>query len=282
MRPPQSIASPIGYDACGTTPKDLAMLALVGNLYDLPLGLLYPLVIVLIAGAGEFGHWLARRFPGARSTDLSTLTGAGLGLLALLLGFSFSLALSRFDARRTLVLEEANAIGSTANFALMLPSQAQKPILTLLREYTALRIHLGVPYDPVQFDRDVDRSVALQGALWQAAVAVSASNPQSLPAYRFIGSLNEVNNIHESRVTALRYHVPGEVLLMLLGVAMLAIGLTGVQAGAADRRGRIASLLMSITIASVMVLIVDLDQPARGLIRVSVQPLIEAANGMPP
>jgi hypothetical protein len=91
----------------------------------------------------EIGAWLGHNGRESDETDISTLTGATLGLLALLLGFSFSLALSRFDARQSLVLEEANAIGSTANFALMLPEPAQKPILYLLRTYTAVRVGLG-------------------------------------------------------------------------------------------------------------------------------------------
>ena len=104
---------------------------MLDRLYDLDLVVLYPALIILIAGAGELGAWLDRRIRGGASgeSDINTLAGAALGLLALLLAFSFSLALSRYEARRLLVLEEANAIGSTANFALMLPDPAQKPIL---------------------------------------------------------------------------------------------------------------------------------------------------------
>ena len=199
-----------------------------------------------------------------------------------MLGFSFSLALSRFDARRTIVLEEANAIGSTANFALMLPEAAQKPILGMLRDYVGVRIGLGVPYDPAKLDRDIARSLDLQAKLWQQAVAVTATEPQSLPAYRFVASLNEMNNIHESRLTALRYRVPDAVMFMLIGVAMVAMGLTGYHAGARAIRGRVVTLIMSLMVAVVIMLTVDLDRPARGLITVSVQPLTDAAQGIPP
>ena len=93
-------------------------------LYDLDAAFLYPAIAVLIAGAGELGNFVGRRFGKTRTdgSDIGTLTGASLGLLALLLAFSFSLALSRYEARPNRVLEEANAIGSTANFALMLRS----------------------------------------------------------------------------------------------------------------------------------------------------------------
>ncbi len=209
------------------------------------------------------------------------MTGAALGLLGLLLAFSFSIGLARYDARREVVLEEANAIGSTANFALMLPQPAQAPILKLLRDYTAVRIGLGIPYDAAKLERDIEKSVDLQTRLWQQAVAVTAAAPQSLPAYRFVASLNEVNNIHEKRLTALRYHVPAPVMVMLIGIAMVAMGFTGYHAAVNGGGRRIAIVLMSVTVGALIMLVIDLDRPYRGLIQVPVQSLVDAARGMP-
>jgi hypothetical protein len=256
---------------------------MLDRLYESDLLLLYPATMILIAGAAEFGTWIGRRSrrDATDGADIGTLTGAALGLLALLLAFSFSLSLSRYEARRSLVLEEANAIGSTANFALMLPESARQPILSLLRDYTTVRIGLGIPFDPAKMQRDVARSLQLQTALWQQAVAVTAAAPQSLPAYRFVASLNEMNNIHLRRLTALHYHVPGVVMVMLIGIAMVATGFTGYHAGVTGSRRRVATLIMSLTVAAVIMLVVDLDQPARGLIRVPVQPLVDTLQGFP-
>jgi hypothetical protein len=253
-------------------------------LYEADLFVLYPLIIVLIAGAMEVGAWIGQRSRSINddAPDIATLTGASLGLLALLLAFSFSLALSRYEARYHWVLQEANAIGSTANFALMLPEPAQKPILALLRDYTAVRIGLGVPDDRAKLARDVARSVELQNRLWQQAVAVTAEAPQSLPTYRFVASLNEMNNIHESRLTALHYRVPVAVTFLLVLVAMVATGFTGYYAGTRGTHGRVATLVMSLTIAVVIMLVVDLDRPERGLIQVPVLPLIDVQQGIPP
>ncbi len=252
--------------------------------YGLNLPVLFAAAVAVIAGASEFGNWIGRRSHRAATedADAGTLAGAALGLLALLIAFSFSIALSRYDARRDFVLEEANAIGSTANFALMLPHPAQRPILNLLREYTAVRIGLGVPYDPRKMENDVARSLQLQDRLWQQAVAVTAVAPQSLPAYRFVASLNEMNNIHERRLTALRTHMPDVVVLMLIFTAMVAMGFVGYHAGIVGARRLVARLLMACTIAALILLVVDLDRPARGLIRVSVQPLVDAARGIAP
>jgi hypothetical protein len=204
---------------------------------------------------------------GAEKADVSTLASAALGLLALLIAFSFSMALSRYERRRDMVLEEANAIGSTANFTLMLPPSAQRPILSLLREYTAVRVALGVPYDSQKMGKDIARSLDIQARLWQQAAAVATAEPQSLPAYLFVSSLNEINNIHEKRLTALRNHVPVVVVLMLIGSAMVAMGFTGYNAGVTGAQRHLAGLIMSIMIAALIVLVIDLDRPYRGLIQ---------------
>nr|WP_294505354.1 hypothetical protein [uncultured Rhodopila sp.] len=253
------------------------------SLYDLDMGILYPVVILLMAAATELGHqigWRTRRTD-PEHPDLGTLTGAALGLLALLLAFNFSIALSRYDVRRTNVLEEANAIGSTANFALMLPAPNREPILGLLREYTVVRAGLGIPFDPDKLDRDISRSLELQTKLWQQAVTVSAAEPQSLPVYRFVASLNEMNNIHERRLTALRYHIPAAVVFTLAGVGLVALGFAGYNAGITGTRRFFPTLVMAATVGMLIVLVTDLDRPSRGLIQVPVQPLIDAANGIP-
>jgi len=131
-------------------------------------------------------------------------------------------------------------------------------------------------------EREIARSLDLQSRLWQQAIAVTATAPQSLPAYRFVASLNEMNNIHEKLVTALRCHVPGAVMFILIGVAMVAMGLTGYNAGVAGARQRLPNLIMSFTVAVLILMVVDLDRPNRGLIQVPVQALVDATQGIRP
>jgi ammonia channel protein AmtB len=91
-----------------------------------------------------------------------------------------------------------------------------------------------------------------------------------------------MNNIHERRLTALRNHVPVVVVLMLIGTAMVAMGFTGYNVGVTGARRRLASLIMSVMIAALIVLVIDLDRPYRGLIRVSAQALVDAAKSWGP
>ena len=127
---------------------------------------LFPITVVLIETMAEIGNRIGLRFHMAKAenADVGTLAAASLGLLALLVAFSISMAESRYDSRRNIVLEEANAIGSTANFALMLPQSAQQPILSLLRDYAAIRITLGVPDDPAKLQKDIARSLDIQNS----------------------------------------------------------------------------------------------------------------------
>jgi Protein of unknown function (DUF4239) len=252
--------------------------------YELDLTILYPATTILIAGAAEFGNWVGLRthHAGAEESDVNTLAGSALGLLALLIAFSFSMSLSRYEKRRDMVLEEANAISSTANFAQLLPPSAQGPILNLLREYATVRVTLGVPYDSRKIEKDIARSLDLQARLWREAVAVATVEPQSLPAYQFVASLNDMNNIHERRLVAISNHVPVVVVLMLIGSAMVAMGFTGYNAGVMGARRRTASLIMSIMIATLILLVIDLDRPYRGLIQVSAQALMDVTKSFGP
>lgn len=253
------------------------------RLYELDLLVLCPAIIAMIFAAAKIGSWAGRRAYGAGrpELDIGTVTGAALGLLALLLGFSFSLALSRHDARRLLVIEEANAIGSTANFALMLPESAQRPVLDGLREYTAVRLAFAVPFDFAKLERDAARSVELQAMLWQHAVAVSTAAPQSLAVNNFVRSLSEMINVHERRYDSVLYRVPSIIMVMLVGVAMVAMGFTGLQIGLAGTSRPVPILVMSTTLALVITLIADIDRPTRGLVNVPLDPLDHVAASLP-
>ena len=133
--------------------------------------------------------------------------------------------------------------------------------------------------------REVSANIApsldIQTRLWQQATAITAEAPQLLPTHRFVVSLNEMNNIHERRLTALRYRVAGAVTFTLIGVAMMAKGIAGYHAGMTESQRHMATQIMSLTVAVVIMLIADFDRPARGLIQEPVQALLDAEQGIP-
>jgi hypothetical protein len=236
--------------------------------------------LVLILAASEGGRQVGTRRSGA-SENISTLEAAILGLLALMIGFTFSMALSLFEGRRDAVLNEANAIGTTALRARLLPAPHSTEALKMLREYLQIRLDITsrVP-TATDLDAAIARSNALQEALWQQAKAVAAVDKGIVPTGLFIQTLNEMIDNQEKRLTALRNRVPNIVLLALYGVAVVASAFAGYASGLQSRRSRVPVYLMGALVCAVILLIQDLDRPATGFIMVSQQPMIDTANAI--
>src|SRR6516225_454845 len=110
------------------------------DLYNYSLLTVFLVGLALIVAASEIGRFLGVRVGNQGGDNVSTLEAAVLGLLALMIGFTFAMALSRFEARRDAVLNEANAIGTTALRARLLPEPERKEVLKLLREYVQTRL----------------------------------------------------------------------------------------------------------------------------------------------
>ena len=248
-----------------------------GPLDSLPFWGLFAATVVLIALAAEAGGWLGgrkrRRSEEAQKAPVGEIVAAMLGLLALLLAFTFSLAASRFDTRRGLVLDEANAIGTTWLRAGLLPEPHRAEIRKLLHEY--LEARLGAVQSG-RIQQGIARSEELQGRLWAEAVAVGQREPGSIMAGLFIASLNEVIDLHAKRVMfGLRTRIPVSIWAALYFVALLAVGAIGYHAGLTGTRRFFAILPLVLTISAVLLLIADLDRPQEGLFKVSQQALAD-------
>jgi CDP-diglyceride synthetase len=113
------------------------------DLYNYSLLTIFVVGFAAIATAIEIGRWLGARAGGKDDSSVSTLEGAVLGLVALIVGFTFAMSLSRFEARRDAVLVEANAIGTTALRARLLPEPHRQEVLGFLRDYTKIRLDVA-------------------------------------------------------------------------------------------------------------------------------------------
>jgi hypothetical protein len=219
------------------------------------------------------GRRIRRRSEEAQKGPVGEVVAALLGLLALLLAFTFSLAASRFDTRKGQVLEEANAIGTTWLRAGLLPEPHRAEIRRLLREYLEVRL---AAVESGQLQQGIARSEQLQGRLWAEATAVGEQQPGSILVGLFIASLNEVIDLHAKRVIyGLQARIPAMIWAVLYFVALVSFGAIGYHAGLIGGRRFLVIWPLALTVSAVLFLIVDLDRPREGLFTVSQQALAD-------
>lgn len=219
-------------------------------------------------GAGK--RKLANR---KQEVPIGPIIGATLGLLAFMLAFSFGMAATRFDTRKALTLDEANAIKSAYLRAGLLSEPQRTDIRNLLCEYVNVRVE-GV--ETRQIDYLFKRSEELQEQLWLKASALAETKPPPAFAGLFIRSLNDVTDLHAKRLTAaLRNRIPGAIWGTLFFVAIIAMGAAGYQMGLGGARRTIAVFVIVLTFPVVMFVIIDLDHSRQGFLQISQQPMIE-------
>lgn len=248
------------------------------DLYHYDLLPIFVVSVAVILASSEIGRRLGVRVTGRGGKNISTLESAILALLALMIGFTFAMALSRFEGRREAVMHEANAIGTTALRARLLPPPHRGEALKLLQEYVKIRIDITErPLSLETMNAAIARSNEIHEALWQQVKAVAKKDTGMVPTGLFIQTLNEMIDDHEKRLTAARNRVPNIVLIALYGIAAVAIGFTGYASGIEARRSRLPVYITGILLSAVILLIQDLDRPGAGFITINQQPLVDTA-----
>lgn len=239
------------------------------------------LLLLLFAEAGyRTGTAARRRNPDAASGHSGSVQGAVLGLLGLLLGFSFAMAVGRHDTRRALAVEEANSIGTTWLRAEFLGETRCKEARALLRSYTDHHLKAyKTSHDPAVFRRHMDESSVIQDRLWKIASEAAAEKPDAVTS-SFINTLNETIDLQTSRIAASRNHVPGAVWLLLFIVASCGAWASGYGCGTGGDRSVFSQVIFPLLIAVVITLVADIDRPLRGMIGVSQKPLEELLETM--
>lgn len=256
---------------------------LAGPIDTLPLWAVFIFILLVVLLSVEFGYRLGKyrrsRREEEKEAPLGTMVGATLGLFAFILAFTFGLAASRFDARRQLLLDEANAIGTTYLRAGLLPERAQQ-IRDLLRGYVAARLEA---VQPGKLAEGISRSENIQQQVWTETEIVGQKNPNSIVVGLFVQSLNQMIDLHAARMQAgLRSRIPGAIWLGLFGVAALSLATMGYHAGLSGTRRSLAIGAVAVTFAVVIELIADLDRPQEGVLKVSQQALLDVQSSMRP
>jgi hypothetical protein len=251
-----------------------------GFLYGTSEIVIYFVFFLLMLAATEAGFRLGRtsetRIPEAMESQLSTIEAAILGVLGLLLGFTMSMAVTRFEARKQLVVEEANAIGTAYLRTQLLPAPEGPEIASLLRQYIDARVQYGTAgNDIARIGSLRAEDFRLQGQFWTEAASYGQKDPNPVKAGLLLQSLNEVIDLEATRWAALNNHVPESVIYVNAIVGLLAAMVVGYAFGLNGKRQIFSMCVLALVITLVLAVIVDLDRPRSGFIRISQQPMID-------
>jgi hypothetical protein len=250
----------------------------LSTLEALPPAAVFLGTVALVLLGIEAGFRLGRRrkthLGEAREAPIGGAVGALLGLLAFLLAFTFGMAGSRFEARRQLLLDEVNSIGTTYLRSGMMPEPQRTELRTLLREYVSVRA--GLSHHPEDLTAGIARSEELLDRMWAAATVVARADTHSEITSLLVDSLNETIDLHTKRVVyGLQYRIPFVIWIVLGLVAVLSMLATGYQFGITGTRNLLISAVLGLSFSLVMLLIAGLDRGAEGNLRVNQQPLLE-------
>ncbi len=252
-------------------------------IYDWPLWIPVVAILLLSLGASELGfrYGRARRIPESERGIVTAIRTSTLGLVALLLAFSFAITSGRFNDRSRLVMDEANAVGTCYLRAGLLEEPASSQIRTALRRYTDFRlVSFERGLDPREFERLADSMHATLDEVWAGVTQAMNKDRQLVIASQIVPAVNQVIDLSATREWIRRFHMPAPVV-WLLGLSVILCGaMTGHALGEAGPRHLGLMLGFNLLIVMVVFVVLDFDRPRRGLIHVDQTPLIQVRESM--
>lgn len=234
------------------------------------------------------GRWIGRRaiarFGAAGMPNISSLEAAVFALLGLMIAFTFSGALSRFDVRRGQAVDEANAIGTAYLRIDLLPASAQPALRESFRSYVDARIatYRALP-DLGRARQELARSQQLQTQIWnEATSALSMAEARPGTNVLLVPALNQVFDLAAVRVMATQIHPPLIVYAMLIGLALASALLAGYQSAAERGYDWLHKVGFAAIVAFTVYVVLDIEYPRLGWIRLDAidQVLVNARAAM--
>jgi hypothetical protein len=249
----------------------------------IPLWAVFLLIVGTLLLATELGFRVGRswqhRAPD-KDTAIGPMVAAVLGLVGFLLAFMVSMAADRYNARRGLVLAEANTIGTAYLRAGYLPEPYGSESRDLLRQYLDVRL---IALDVSRAAESIALSEEIQVELWHRADAMVEQTGGSDVYALYVESLNELVELHSQREIAAFYaRIPTTLVLALYGFSLMGFFILGFANSYDGRRSVVALIALVLVFGSVLYLIVDLDRSREGMFQVSYQPLIGLEERMQP
>lgn len=209
------------------------------------------------------------------SSTFKTLESAVLALLGLLLGFTFSMGVGRYDQRKSLEIAESNDIADAWLRTATLPEPERSAEQVLLRQYVPVRLDfLSAGTSEPLINRSLRASVDLQGQMWHIAADFATRQPDPVSA-QYLAAVTALGDVTESRTAAFENRIPLIAWGMLLFISFMGSMLVGVGIGT---RSQLLRLVLPIVVASALSLTLDLDSPRSGLIRVHQRSLERVAE----
>jgi hypothetical protein len=239
-------------------------------------------LVVIVGGAAAAGTAIGRRLRHrpADHPSVGVVQATLLGLVGLLLAFGLTMAVSRYDNRRALVVQESNDIGTTFLRAQLLSEPSRTTSLELLMAYADAAIDLADQVaDSEAFVENLDRIGELQRSLWSAAGDAVLADPTGTAPRLYVETLNSMIDTNNERVTSLRNRVPGTVVALQVLGSTIAIGALALYLSVLGR-GFVTPLVAGAVVILTLFISLDLDRPQRGLITVPDRPLVAVRQTM--
>jgi hypothetical protein len=245
------------------------------------IGLFVGILLLLEVGRRVGVRRMARDSEGARA-GAGAVEGAVFGLMGLLIAFTFSGAAARYDTRRLQVTEEANNIGTAWLRLDLLPAGAQPALRENFRRYVDARLEVFQKLPDLEAAKAaLGRANALQEDIWTQAVAACKEGPPSA-GMLLLPALNQMIDITTTRTMAAKTHPPLVIFAMLVALTLISALLAGYSMAAAKTRSWIHMLGFAFVMAAAVYIILDLEYPRMGLIRLhsADQVLVELRQSM--
>ena len=233
-------------------------------------------VLWLFAQIGVFFRTRLRPLAEDERQDFGVVLAATMTLLGLLIGFSFSMAISRYDQRKNYEAEEANAIGTEYVRADLLPEADATKVRGLLKKYLDQRVLFYETRDEQQLGRINGQTTQLQIELWSVVRAAAAKQP-TYPVGLAVSGMNDVLNSEGYTQAAWWYRLPVAAWAFMAAIALFSTLLIGYSS---HRRGITVFLVLPLAVSISFFLIADIESPRHGLIRVVPQNLIRLSQSL--
>ncbi|SAL11054.1 hypothetical protein AWB71_00220 [Caballeronia peredens] len=235
---------------------------------------LFIVLLALFIGAVAFGAFVLRRvavLPEGDREDFNIVQTSTLTLLALLVGFSLSMAVNRYDQRKNLEEGEANAIGTEYVRADLADAAQAVKIKSALIRYTKLRLADYRTRAPEELQRIGRDTSSVETELWQLATEVARDKPTPIGAL-VVAGMNDALNSQDYAEAARINHIPLGAWFLMIVIAIMACAVQGYGAKGSLRKGLLLTILPA-TVALSLALISDIDSPRGGMIHVEPQNL---------